>query len=65
MELLWKQAFAYQHKESVAGNLDIGKFVDKIQYKVVVENQDKFSVVQTQHRLVDQDQGKLVVDQSR
>jgi len=32
---------------------------------VVVEHQDTFIVVQTQHRFVDKDLGKLVVDQTQ
>jgi len=36
MELLGQQTFAYYHKASATGNLDWGKFVEKIWYKVVV-----------------------------
>ena len=45
--------------ESVIGNLDRVMFVEHIQYKVVIGRQDKFVVVQTQHRLVDQVQDKF------
>ena len=32
---------------------------------MVVGHQDKFAIVQTQHRLVDQDLGKLVIDKTQ
>ncbi len=66
MELPRKQDFAYWHKKSVVGNFDRGRFIGHIQYNVVVGHQDKFCVVQNQHRLVKQDKfgkvGIVVVD---
>jgi len=48
MGLPRKYAFAYQHKASAIGNLDMGKFVEKIRCKVVVIiPQGTFSIVQT------------------
>lgn len=65
MGLPGQQAFAYQHKAFTSGNLDKGKYVEKFRCMVVVEHQDTFDVVQTQHSLVDQDLGKLVGDQTQ
>ena len=45
MELPRQEAFSYQHKAYVVGNLDKGKFVEKIRCKVVVEHHDTFVVV--------------------
>lgn len=65
MGLPRKQTFTYQRRASFAGNLHRGKFLEQIWYKVIVEHQDTFTVVQTQHRLVQQDPSKLVADQTQ
>ena len=64
MEFLEKLVFAYRNRASAFGNLGM-VVVEKNQHKVVVDNQAECEVVHNLQSLVEQDLGKLEIDQTQ